>query len=1119
MATQPSTFLNWTNGAAPNVIAPPTALQISGWMAGQAPPYEYMNWLFWLTDQWIQYFASLNAPNPIPNIRILTGSTFTFSATTGVLTWSAGMNLSIPSVPDSYNTLAAGSVTLTDGQVGYVTANLPITASGNTTTGSNQITNMNGTAGITVGMLISGTGIPTNTTVTTVSSSNITMSANSTAGASGASFQFVSNAALTVTAIANTSFSPTATQFVIARRFGNVVYFGFNGSAMVVRDGESKLFQANGFLNTFTVTAGQTLTAGQAIYIATSADSGRTAGQAYPTDAGVTNALNRSLFAGFVMTGATSGTTAIIVASGSITFSSLTAGTTYFLDPATIGGITATKPTVNGQAVVSVGLAINATTLLTNDASTGSGGGSGPAAIAPTVQRFLSGSGTYTTPVGVAYITVKVLGGGAGGNGTGSGGGIGVAGVASSFGGTLVQATAGSFFGSGGGNAPGPGGVGSATSPALLISSVTGGTGGAGYGSNTSGSDLFPGSTGGNSFLGGISGAANSGQPGNAGAANSGAGGSSGGTATSGTVPFSGSGSGGGYAEAVIVGPATSYAYVVGTGGAGGTAGTSGFAGGAGGSGIVIVTEYYAPLAVSTMAGGATPATITKFTTSGTFSYSPPAGLAYAKITVVGGGGGGAGATGVSFGAGGGGGGAGGTSILHAVSITGPITVTVGVGGPINSGGGNSSFGSLCIATGGGTGGVSTGINSPGAGGVPGIGTVGDQLFQGSSGFNGTIGVSGAQDGMGGNGGSSTIGGGGMGALQGAAGISPGGNFGGGGGGANGNNTTPQVGAGGAVFIEEFYANGAVGSATTITGKLTAANCYAPTITALTNNGTAAGYLFRVASANATAGATYTNNGSTFTVLDTIVAGVFLAVSGTGTLSGTTLTKTSGTGDATIAFSAGPQTMAAITSAALAPSATPLYFKVTTVGGGGGGAGTANNAANPGGGGGGAGGVSTKWIPASTFGATRYYTVAAAGVGGAGSAVGGTGGISALETFSLATGGTGGAPGIGTNGQVAYGGFGGNSTQGQGTGLGDIALGGGGGACGGPGIPSVAAGNGGNGGSNGWGGGGIGSSNVSGTNIPSAGINFGGGGGGAPGGNNAGQPGAQGLVFIETYYQ
>lgn len=78
--------------------------------------------------------------------------------------------------------------------------------------------------------------------------------------------------------------------------------------------------------------------------------------------------------------------------------------------------------------------------------------------------------------------------------------------------------------------------------------------------------------------------------------------------------------------------------------------------------------------------------------------------------------------------------------------------------------------------------------------------------------------------------------------------------------------------------------------------------------TGLTLKGTPAApyaYIFTITSGNATAGATYTNNTQTFTVLETIAAGTTLVTSSTGapTASGT-LTKATGTGDATITFSA-----------------------------------------------------------------------------------------------------------------------------------------------------------------------------------------------------------------------
>ena len=64
-------------------------------------------------------------------------------------------------------------------------------------------------------------------------------------------------------------------------------------------------------------------------------------------------------------------------------------------------------------------------------------------------------------------------------------------------------------------------------------------------------------------------------------------------------------------------------------------------------------------------------------------------------------------------------------------------------------------------------------------------------------------------------------------------------------------------------------------------------------------------FVFTITSGNATAGATYTNNGHTFTVKNTIVSSTTLVCTGIGNPTSLgTLTKTGGTGDATITFSA-----------------------------------------------------------------------------------------------------------------------------------------------------------------------------------------------------------------------
>lgn len=244
----PNTFLNWTDGSAPNVLQPPSSLQVSGWMAGQAPPFEYMNWLFWLTDQWIQYFAGLNAgSNPIFNCRLLTSGNFNYVNSSGVLTWSSAIDISVPNIPDSYNSLAAGNCTLTDGDVGYITLNIPVIAIGNTTTSSDQLTNLTITQGISVGMQIFGPGITPGTTVSSISGNTVTMSAGAATGMSGATFAFAFNTALSVTVVANSAFNPNTTEFLLFRRFGGIVYIGFNENGMQILDGQTKPFLGNYF--------------------------------------------------------------------------------------------------------------------------------------------------------------------------------------------------------------------------------------------------------------------------------------------------------------------------------------------------------------------------------------------------------------------------------------------------------------------------------------------------------------------------------------------------------------------------------------------------------------------------------------------------------------------------------------------------------------------------------------------------------------------------------------------------------------------------------------------------------------------------------------------------------
>jgi len=148
--------------------------------------------------------------------------------------------------------------------------------------------------------------------------------------------------------------------------------------------------------------------------------------------------------------------------------------------------------------------------------------------------------------------------------------------------------------------------------------------------------------------------------------------------------------------------------------------------------------------------GGGTPKFQT-FTASG--SWSTPAGVTIAWVTICGGGGGGGGgfADGTHGGQGGGGGG-GVCYLQYPVAVAGNVSITVGGGGNGGSGGnrdslpnngingGNSSFGSFTVSGGGGgqaAGGIA-GAGGIGGGGLGGYGSLGvNTTYIGTAGENG----------------------------------------------------------------------------------------------------------------------------------------------------------------------------------------------------------------------------------------------------------------------------------------------------------------------------------------------------------------------------------------------
>lgn len=251
---------------------------------------------------------------------------------------------------------------------------------------------------------------------------------------------------------------------------------------------------------------------------------------------------------------------------------------------ATTTSYTVTWPAAQGAA----------SSLLSND---GSGNLSWAASsfvpVAPTIQKFLTGSGTYTRPSSPTplYIKVKMVGGGGGGSGSGDAGtpgGNGGNGGNSTFGTALLVANGGV-----GGTYAGQGGVGGTASLGAAVGLAF--TGGSGTGHSqqfTITTSQVSGGNGASSPFGGMGGGGSQGAVGQDATANTGSGGGGGGLLNS---PGNNSGSGGGsggYVDAIITSPAATYSYAIGAAGAAGAAG-NGWAGGAGAEGVILVEEYY----------------------------------------------------------------------------------------------------------------------------------------------------------------------------------------------------------------------------------------------------------------------------------------------------------------------------------------------------------------------------------------------------------------------------------------------------------------------------------------------------------------------------------------------
>jgi hypothetical protein len=256
-------------------------------------------------------------------------------------------------------------------------------------------------------------------------------------------------------------------------------------------------------------------------------------------------------------------------------------------------GATYTNNSVTFTVVktISGGTILQTTGAGSPNASPASGGG--------TLSKA-SGTGdssiTYYAFRQALYANVRMVGGGGGGGGSGTGSGsAAVAGGNTTFGSSFLVANGGALGGANGAAGNSAGGSASVGAGAVAVISFTGGAGGSGGQGGGSAGGFIAGGAGGISAFGGA-GLPGQSSAGSAGVTNSGSGGA-GGTfnqaSSEGSTATGGGGGAGGYLEALIYAPSTSYAYAVGAAGTAGTAGTSGEAGSAGGSGCILVTEYF----------------------------------------------------------------------------------------------------------------------------------------------------------------------------------------------------------------------------------------------------------------------------------------------------------------------------------------------------------------------------------------------------------------------------------------------------------------------------------------------------------------------------------------------
>ena len=361
---KPTSYLGWVPGGGSAVALPPLDQCLAGWSAGEPVPAPYANWLFYTLDQWIQWIDQkghvlrTQASTPY-NRRLLASGTWSYDDSTGTFSWPA-FSIAYPGMPDNTFSATASSAVLSDGTCLYMVFPPPTLFTATSTSGSNQLTNVFPIATI-AGTSITGPGISAGTTVSSYGTTTLTLSANATSSNPNATYvTYQSGFAVIGGPSPWDTFNPSSSQVIVARRVGSAVHVGINATQIVLRNNESKYLLEEGYTSVISGTAGQNISKGQAVYLSTGSaagDTGRTAGQLYLCDtSAVALSQYRSVCAGVSTATISTGAPLTVATSGFAdpVFANAL-GTIAYVDPASPGNYTTTKPSTAGQYVVPMG--------------------------------------------------------------------------------------------------------------------------------------------------------------------------------------------------------------------------------------------------------------------------------------------------------------------------------------------------------------------------------------------------------------------------------------------------------------------------------------------------------------------------------------------------------------------------------------------------------------------------------------------------------------------------------------------------------------------------------------------------------------------------------------------